>query len=211
METFLPDGKMVKSLAAWKETMQEFVLPLSHNYSVRFDKALMKEVKGVSPEPRIVLTEKGDYLVFKPVFVYEGYEAGPTDGDQVLIPQGEGVLVVHRNKEKEEVFLQRLASLHSGFVANAEDGTYALKGTEVLRNNWFFLFVDAMKESKTTVFGFESLQHYRFNTAKPKTQIFISSNTDWFDAKVNISKLQWPMLKRLLPIINNTYNWVMVH
>ena len=44
-----------------------------------------------------------------------------------------------------------------------------------------------MKESKTPVFGFENLQHYRFNTAKPKTQIFISSHTDWFDAKVNIA------------------------
>jgi non-specific serine/threonine protein kinase len=96
-------------------------------------------------------------------------------------------MVVHRNREKEDQFLQKLASLHSGFVFNAEDGTYALKGTEVLRNNWFFLFIDAMKESKTPVFGFENLQHYRFNTAKPKTQIFISSHTDWFDAKVNIA------------------------
>ena len=104
-----------------------------------------------------------------------------------MIPQAEGVMVVHRNREKEDLFLQKLASLHSGFVYNAEDGTYALKGTEVLRNNWFFLFIDAMKESKTPVFGFENLQHYRFNTAKPKTQIFISSHTDWFDAKVNIA------------------------
>ena len=187
LDTFLPDGKMTKSTTAWKDSLQQFILPLSHTYAVRFDKSLMKEVKGVSPEPRIVLTEKGDYLVFKPVFVYEGYEAGPTDGDRVLIPQGDGVLVVHRNKEKENIFLERLANLHSGFVENPEDRTFALKGTEVLKNNWFFLFVDAMKESKTTVFGFESLQHYRFNTAKPKTQIFISSNTDWFDAKVNIA------------------------
>jgi len=119
--------------------------------------------------------------------VVEGFEAGPTDGDRVLVPQAEGVMVVHRNREKEDQFLQKLASLHSGFVYNAEDGTYALKGTEVLRNNWFFLFIDAMKESKTPVFGFENLQHYRFNTAKPKTQIFISSHTDWFDAKVNIA------------------------
>ena len=133
------------------------------------------------------MTEKGDYLIFKPNFVYEGFEAGPTDGDRVLVPQAEGVMVVHRNREKEDQFLQKLASLHSGFVYNAEDGTYALKGTEVLRNNWFFLFIDAMKESKTPVFGFENLQHYRFNTAKPKTQIFISSHTDWFDAKVNIA------------------------
>jgi non-specific serine/threonine protein kinase len=71
-------------------------------------------------------------------------------------------------------------------VYNKEDGTLALKGTDVLRNNWFFLFVDAMKEAKTPVFGFELLKHYRFNTAKPQTRIFISSHTDWFDAKVNI-------------------------
>jgi superfamily II DNA or RNA helicase len=187
LETFLPDGKMIKTTAAWKDTLQQLILPLSRTYSVRFDKPLMKEVKGVTPEPRVILTEKGDYLVFKPVFVYEGYESSVTDGEKVLIPQSDGILVVHRNKEKEEVFLQRLANLHSGFVENTEEGTYALKGTEVLRNNWFFLFIDAMKETKTTVFGFESLQHYRFNTAKPKTQIFISSNTDWFDAKVNIA------------------------
>ena len=36
------------------------------------------------------------------------------------------------------------------------------------------------------VFGFEALKNFRFNTAKPQTKIFISSNTDWFDAKVDI-------------------------
>jgi non-specific serine/threonine protein kinase len=36
------------------------------------------------------------------------------------------------------------------------------------------------------VFGFEALKNFRFNTAKPSTKIFISSNTDWFDAKVEI-------------------------
>jgi non-specific serine/threonine protein kinase len=43
-----------------------------------------------------------------------------------------------------------------------------------------------MKEMKTPVFGFEALRNFRFNTAKPQTKIFISSNTDWFDAKVDI-------------------------
>src|SRR4029078_9203821 len=39
---------------------------------------------------------------------------------------------------------------------------------------------------KTPVFGFEALKNFRFNTAKPQTKIFISSNTDWFDARVDI-------------------------
>ena len=43
-----------------------------------------------------------------------------------------------------------------------------------------------MKEMKIPVFGFDALKNFRFNTAKPATKIFISSNTDWFDAKVDI-------------------------
>jgi non-specific serine/threonine protein kinase len=43
-----------------------------------------------------------------------------------------------------------------------------------------------MNEMKVPVFGFEALKNFRFNTAKPQTKIFISSNTDWFDAKIDI-------------------------
>ena len=64
--------------------------------------------------------------------------------------------------------------------------TLALKGTDVLKNNWFFLFADAVKEMNIPVYGFDALKKFRFNTAKPSTKIFISSNTDWFDAKIDI-------------------------
>jgi hypothetical protein len=43
-----------------------------------------------------------------------------------------------------------------------------------------------LNEAKVPVFGFESLKNFRFNTAKPQTHIYISSHTDWFDAKVDI-------------------------
>ena len=43
-----------------------------------------------------------------------------------------------------------------------------------------------MNEMNIPVYGFEALKNFRFNTAKPSTKIYISSNTDWFDAKVDI-------------------------
>jgi non-specific serine/threonine protein kinase len=43
-----------------------------------------------------------------------------------------------------------------------------------------------MEEMKIPVYGFEALKNFRFNTAKPQTKIHISSNTDWFDARVDI-------------------------
>ena len=48
------------------------------------------------------------------------------------------------------------------------------------------LFVDAMEEMKVPVYGFEALKNFRFNTAKPTTHIYISSHTDWFDARVDV-------------------------
>ena len=112
--------------------------------------------------------------------------SGIGPGDEVIVPQADKVLVVHRNREKEQEFIQSLQNLHSNFVYNEDSATLALKGTDVLKNNWFFLFVDAMKEMKVPVYGFEALKNFRFNTARPNTHIHVSSGLDWFDAKVEI-------------------------
>lgn len=186
VEKFLPSGKMTVDKDSWTGTLQQFVIPLAREHKVDFDKSLVQEVKDGNPEVKLFLLEKGEFLVFQPSFSYKGYETRAKDRDEVIVPQGEKVMVVHRNREKETEFIQSLQNLHSNFVYNEDSMTLALKGTDVLRNNWFFLFVDAMKENKTPVFGFEALRNFRFNTAKPQTKIFISSHTDWFDAKVDI-------------------------
>ena len=186
MEKFLPTGKISVPAGEWPTTLNEFILPLAKEHKVDFEKSLVQEIKDGNPEIKLYLLEKGDYLVFQPAFAYKGYETRTRDRDEMIVPQGDKVLVVHRNRDKENEFIQKMQNLHSGFIYNEDAGTLALKGSEVLKNNWFFLFVDAMKEMKTPVFGFEALRNFRFNTAKPQTKIFISSNTDWFDAKVDI-------------------------
>jgi non-specific serine/threonine protein kinase len=134
----------------------------------------------------VVLQEKGDYLVFQPVFSYKGFETKPGGKDDLVIPSGDKVMIVHRAREKETAFIQKLELLHSNFIRPEGGQQLALKGSDVLKNNWFFLFVDAMKEMKVPVFGYDALKNFRFNTAKPQTKIHISSNTDWFDARVDI-------------------------
>jgi SNF2 family DNA or RNA helicase len=186
VDKFLPEGIMSIPEAEWSKNLNQFLLPLTREYKVDFDKSLIHEVKDGNPDVKLFLLEKGDFLVFQPSFTYKGYETKARDRDEVIVPHGDKVMVVHRNREKEQEFIQKMQNLHSSFVYNEDSGTLALKGTDVLKNNWFFLFVDAMKEMKTPVFGFEALKNFRFNTAKPQTKIFISSNTDWFDAKVDI-------------------------
>ncbi|AXY76614.1 helicase SNF2 [Paraflavitalea soli] len=179
-------GKLTIPKSQWAEQLRQLVLPLTKEYHVEFDPALVSEIKEGDPEKRIILQEKGDYLVFQPIFSYKGFETKPGGKDELIIPDGDKVLIVHRDKEKEQAFIQKLEALHSNFIRPEGGQQLALKGNDVLKNNWFFLFVDAMKDMKVPVFGFEALKNFRFNTAKPQTKIHISSNTDWFDARVDI-------------------------
>lgn len=186
VEKFLPAGKISIAAEDWAIQLQQFILPLSKEYNVHFTNVQKEEVKDCKPEVKVLLKEKGEYLLFQPVFNYRGYDVRPADKEKIILPIADKLLVIQRNLEVEKEFVQKIESLHSGFIRPAEGNVLALKGTDVLRNNWFFLFVDAVKEMNIPVFGFEALKNFRFNTAKPSTKIFISSNTDWFDAKVEI-------------------------
>ncbi|MEX0635964.1 MAG: DEAD/DEAH box helicase, partial [Ferruginibacter sp.] len=185
-EKFLKEGNIILSKTNWAEKMQKVILPLTREYHVEFDKSLIREIKDTQPEVKLMLQEKGDYLLFQPIFTYSGFDTRLSDKDTLSIPEGNKILVIHRNTTAEKAFVEKLDTLHSMFVKQEESGSLALKGTEVLRNNWFFLSVDAMKDMKIPVYGFEALKNFRFNTARPNTHIHVSSGLDWFDAKVEI-------------------------
>ncbi|HTS44606.1 MAG TPA: SNF2-related protein [Puia sp.] len=185
-EKFLGKGKLIIDKADWAQQLKSFILPLSKDYHLEFDQDLIKEVKSGDPEKKLLLQEKGDYLLFQPVFSYKGFETIYGGKDEIIVPDGDRVLIIHRNKESETQFVNKLESLHSQFIRPQGASSLALKGSDVLRNNWFFLFTDAMQEMKVSVIGFEALKNFRFNTARPQTKIHISSSTDWFDARVDI-------------------------
>src|SRR5688572_25910922 len=186
IETFFPGGSRKTSFSDWSEVLQKQVLPLTKEYKVHFDKSLLQEIKDGKPEISLYLAEKGDYLLFQPVFSYKGYATTARERDEVVVPAGDKVIIVHRNRPAEQDFVSKMQNLHSNFIYQEDTQALALKGTDVLKNNWFFLFVDAMNEMKTPVFGFDALKNFRFNTARPSTKIFINSNTDWFDARIDI-------------------------
>lgn len=185
-EKFLKEGNIQLSKDNWAEKMRKVIIPLTKDYKVEFDKSLVKEIKSGEPDVKLLLQEKGDYLVFQPVFSYKGFETKAADKENIIIPDGDKILIIERNLAAEESFLKKLENLHSMFMRPDDKNNLVLKGTDVLRNNWFFLFVDAMNEMKVPVFGFEALRNFRFNTARPNTHIHVSSGLDWFDAKVEI-------------------------
>jgi non-specific serine/threonine protein kinase len=153
---------------------------------VRFAESLVQEIKDGNPEVKVLLQEKGDYLLFVPIFSYKGFETRFNAKDIITLPINGKVLEIHRNRQAELQFIKKLESLHSNFIHPEGAATLALKGADVLKNNWFFLFVDSMKEMNVPVAGFDVLKNFRFNTARPSTEIYISNGVDWFDAKVKV-------------------------
>ncbi|MBV4358000.1 DEAD/DEAH box helicase [Pinibacter aurantiacus] len=186
IEPFFKKGSITIPKSEWPEKLRSMIIPLTKNYHVEFENTLVTAIKDGEPEKRVMLVEKGDYLVFQPVFSYKGFEVKAGDKDELIVPDGERVLIVHRDKPTEQQFISKIEALHSNFIKPEGTHNLVLKGADVLRNNWFFLFVDAMRDMKVPVYGFDALKNFRFNTAKPQTKIYISSNTDWFDAKVDI-------------------------
>ena len=185
IEQFLPTGKLIIPSEKWLQQLENFILPLTKNYIVDFGNLKKEDIKNVLPTLKIILKEKGDYLLFQPVYNYDGIEVSGIENEKIVIPYNDKLVLIYRNIDAEKSLLKTIENLHSSFI-KPDNYTLALKGADVLKNNWFFLFIDSMKELNVAVYGFETLKHYKFNTAKPSTKIYISSNTDWFDAKVEI-------------------------
>ncbi|MBV9960706.1 MAG: SWIM zinc finger family protein, partial [Parafilimonas sp.] len=184
-ERFLNNGKLLIEEENWSRQLADFILPLTKQYDVQFSGIQKEELKNIKPEMRLMIKEKGDYLLFQPFFNYNGYDVRAEDKDRIIIPSTGKLIIIHRNSEAENTLIKKIENLHSSFI-HTDENTLALKGNDVLKNNWFFLFADAVKEMNIPVYGFDALKKFRFNTAKPSTKIFISSNTDWFDAKIDI-------------------------
>ena len=51
------------------------------------------------------------------LFSYKGFETKAGGKDDIIIPDGDKVLIVHRNKETEKDFIRKLETLHSNFIS----------------------------------------------------------------------------------------------
>lgn len=185
-EKFLPEGKIIVPIQEWDKYLHQLILPLSKEYLVDFGNVQKTEVKDEKPNLKILLQERGEYLVLQPIFSYKGFDVSIDDKETMILPFDGKLLLVYRNIIAEKESLQKIENLHSHFIKTNDSNTLALRGADLLKNNWFFLFVDAIKEMNIDVYGMDALKNFRFNTAKPSTKIYISSNTDWFDAKIEI-------------------------
>lgn len=186
VELFRENGRIRIPASQWDTYLQDYLLPLSKQYQIQFDTSLLAEVDDIVPECRVFLKEVGETFIIQPGFAYHGQEVEWNDDNRITMQEGNKVLIIHRNKEAEQQFVEKLSGLHTNFSQPTNNNYFFLKAKDALKNNWFFLFFDALKEMNVRVFGFENLKNFKFSAHKPVTNLQISSGIDWFDAQIEV-------------------------
>ncbi|MEO6832415.1 MAG: SNF2-related protein, partial [Chitinophagaceae bacterium] len=184
---FLPTGEMQIQQSEWPSFLSEKVMTWRKEIPVSFDDSLIAQSIAPKPSVRLYLSERDNFLVLQPAFIYGITEIRLSYEGEILIPHYDKVQIIKRNEEAEAATLKMLQNLHSDMKLSKTDYCLFLPSEAVLAGSWFFRFMDEMREHNIPVLGFENLKRLRISTFKPKTEVHVNSEIDWFDTSVNVS------------------------
>lgn len=186
LDDFLPDGKITVTAGEWNDFLKEKLMKWSQVVHVVFDEELIERIEKTKPGYRLYLREREQMLVLKPAFVYGGVEIEWGFFGDVIEPKDGIIKVIQRDENAEQDFLQVMRNLHTDMQQSLKEHFFYIIATTVLSQNWFFRFIEEMKEWNVELFGMEQLKNLRINTNKPKTRITVGSGIDWFDTSVEL-------------------------
>ncbi len=192
---------------AWPAYLEETVLRWPEEVHLDFAPALTVARPAVAPRLRLYLEERETALVLRPVARYGDTEVIGGQDAIVRLAEDGRVVLQERDLSAESLFLQAVQSLHSDMVRSAAEPVFFVPAAAVLSDNWFFRFLEVMKEMDVEVVGLSGLRSLRLNTHKPETRLSISSGIDWFDAHLVVQygdqPVRLPEIKKALAARQN--------
>ncbi len=187
IESLLPDGKKTIPGAEWPQFLEQEMMQWRQLLEVDFAAEIIAHTDAVKPALRLYLQERDKMLVLIPAFVYEGLEIKWGYNGDVVVPLDGRISLIHRHQKTEDDFTELIRTLHSEMKEAEDDHFFYLPGDEVLAGQWFFRFVDAMKEHHVAILGLNDLKRLRISTYRPETKVQVSSSIDWFDTRVDVT------------------------
>ena len=170
----------------WDDYMEKVVLPYSRTKNMELDKSLVSTAPIEAPTLGLLLNERGNMFILKPIFLYGQSELDYSEEKQFPSIQGGQIVMIQRDKEGEKAFMEQIESLHQRMKANGQGNAFILESKYALSENWMYTFFQKMKQWKIQLFGYDNLKQFKFKKIKPKTQLSITSNIDWFDTEVEL-------------------------
>ncbi|MEO6759087.1 MAG: DEAD/DEAH box helicase, partial [Saprospiraceae bacterium] len=195
LQQLAPTGSIKVKKDFLPELLQQFVLPLTAQFSVEFniDKSIDYQLLKFT-EGRIYLKEDEENLMLVPMFAYDDpSQEGQhfeflLDGKKERVTYADDQITVwERQAEREQDFYRFVQALHPDFEQQAGQPFFYLPFGEVLKEQWLFRFFEQAKEQAIPVFGFGQLKKFKYNPNRGAIKIRASSGIDWFDMKVEIA------------------------
>lgn len=183
---YLDSNPIYISESKWPEHLETEILPLTQKYPVHFSSNLIERSDKIKPQLCIRFRELSNMLLIHPLFRYNNEEVEWDAGEQVVTISKDKVLLIQRDKKAEEAFINSIKKAHTRFERPTNQNYFHLQSKEALSNNWFLNFMDFLRENKVHAQGLNQLKKFRFNQYRPDTKLEISSDIDWFDAKVAV-------------------------
>ena len=153
-----------------------------------------------TPQSRILVTEYMEkYLMLMPQFSYNGHVVDFNRRDtEIWLEPSEYVTedsndkmnvqaIITRESATEMAFYESLRPLHPTFARQTQNDFFYLPFDQVMQQQWFIKTIHSLAEANVSVFGIEKLKKFRYSALKPKWEMKASSQTDWFDLKIEVT------------------------
>ena len=155
---------------------RQILAVLEKDYPINRNNLFDRQEIEATAVNRVMISELNNaFLMFTPQWVYDGYLIdGPWKETAEFVHQGEPV-VIKRNKESEEVFLQKLESLHPNFPRQ-KNGYYYVSFADAQKKQWFLKAYHQLLMADIELLGMDMLRHFRYSQHKVETDMKIMAD-----------------------------------
>lgn len=179
-------------VAAYALNPQEFakhiLTDIEKDYPVNRNNHFPVNEITIAPVNRLLLSELNNaFLMLTPQWLYDGTLAeGSWKESFEIIKDGEAVIIM-RDKQKEEDFLQTLVSLHPNF-ANQRNGYYYLSFADAQKKQWFMKVYHQLLRMDIEIVGMDMLKHFRYSPYEALTKMKpVREKEQWVTYEMELS------------------------
>ena len=176
---------------------------LEERYTVIRNTTATQQLITTTPVPCVLLSELNEtFLMLTPQWNYDGYIIdGPWEQRTELQQKGH-VIVIDRNKDRENELKNRLETLHPRFKEQ-RNGYYYLSFSEAQKRQWFSKVYHQLLVSDIELKGMDLLKHFRYSSHLPETVLEKTAEkghtfTYSFSLRFGSEQVSLPELQKIL-------------
>lgn len=165
-----------------KQFFKRYYQKIVDDFEISLSKDLKRNEKSVIPSLRIYLEKSGYNAKLKLKFNYAGQSVDYfSSNKELILVEGDAIYDIHRDMEYEDELIEKLNDHH--IVTHEEKDEFVLDCDLI---DFVTEEVPKIVELGIEIMGEERLFGFNVIKTKPKMDIKINSNSDWFEIKGDI-------------------------